>query len=126
MGNKMARILIAEDDESIRSSLGATLEEMDHEVYVSPNGEHALETLQNSGGFDLLISDTLMPTMGGRQLIESVLKQKEFASIPVLIMSANISMTEVDGLLKAGAMGFLSKPVNLKVLEGYVNSVVKR
>ena len=73
----MARILIAEDDEMVSNSLVAALEDLDHEVCVSPNGEHALETLLNSAGFDLLISDMQMPKMGGRQLVESVQKQKK-------------------------------------------------
>ena len=121
----MARILIAEDDESISSSLVAALDDMEHEGYVSPNGEHALETLQNSGGFDLLISDMQMPKMGGRQLVESVQKHKKLSDIPIIMMSANISMIEVDDLLRAGAMAILSKPIDLAALEGYINSAVK-
>jgi DNA-binding NtrC family response regulator len=121
----MARILIADDEESISSSLAEFLGDVGHEVYVSPNGEHALEALQNSEGFDLLVTDMQMPKMGGVDLIKSVRSQEELADLPIIIMSGGTSMAEVDKLLKAGAMAFLSKPVNLKVLEGYVNSIVE-
>ena len=41
------------------------------------------------------------------------------------MMSANISMIEVDDLLEAGATAFLSKPINLETLDGYINAIVK-
>ncbi len=121
----MARILIAEDEKMLGTYLAAALGNLGHEVYVSPDGKHALETLQNNAGFDLLISDIKMPKMDGRQLIESVLQQEELADIPIIIMSGYVRISEIADLLKAGARAFLTKPVSLKELEEYVDQVLK-
>ena len=121
----MARILIVDDQKFVRNLLRESLEKLGHEAYVSPDGEHALETLQGREEFDLLITDMVMPKMNGHQLIDAVRKQEELADIPIIIMSGRTSMAEVDKLLKAGALAFLSKPVSLEVLAGYVNSIVK-
>lgn len=121
----MAKILIAEDEKMVATYLAAVLEDLGHEAYVSPNGEHALETLQNNDGFDLLITDMKMPKMDGRQLVESILKQKELADIPIIIMSGYVGIVEIDDLLKAGAEAFLTKPVSLKDLEEYVDHALK-
>ena len=121
----MGRILIAEDEESISSILEAVICEQGHEVYLSPDGEHALETLMHNEPFDLLITDIKMPKMDGRKLIESVQKRKEFDGLPIIIMSGYVSMAEIDDLIKAGAKAYLSKPINMKVLEAYIKEIVR-
>ena len=121
----MGRILIAEDEKTVSSLLVAAIQDMGHEAYVSPNGEHALETLQHNDDFDLLISDMQMPKMDGRQLITEVHKQKALANLPIIIISGYVRLAEIDDLLKNGAMAFLPKPLKLEELEGYINSAVK-
>ena len=121
----MAKILIAEDEKMVSTYLATALSNQGHEVYVSPNGEHALETLQNNNGFDLLISDMKMPKMDGRQLIKSILEQKELAGIPIIIMSGYVRIAEIEDLLKAGAEAFLTKPVSVNDLEEYVDHALK-
>lgn len=122
----MAKILIAEDEKMMSEYIASALLAQGHEVYVSPNGEHALETLQNNNGFDLLISDIKMPKMDGRQLIEAVFKQKELADIPIIIMSGYVGIMEINDLLEAGAKAFLPKPIGLKELFEYVDHALKR
>jgi len=121
----MAKILIAEDEKSISSFLAFVLHDLGHEVYVSPNGEHALEALQNNHGFDLLICDIKMPKMNGRELIETVQRQEDFLDISIIIMSGYVTPAEIEDLLKAGAEGFLTKPINLTELKRVVNDALK-
>lgn len=121
----MARILVAEDEKSIGTLLVYALGSQGHEVYVSPNGEHALETLEHNESFDLLICDMKMPKMDGRQLIEALSRQEDLADIPIIIMSGYVSMAEIDDLLQAGAEAFLAKPINLTELEKAVYDALK-
>ena len=121
----MARILIAEDEETLSYLMAAAISDRGHSVDVSPDGEHALNTLQTGERYDLLITDIKMPKMDGRQLIEAVQKQKRLADLPIIIMSGYVGMAELDDLLEAGAIAFLSKPVNLTVLEEYINFAIK-
>ena len=123
----MARILIAEDEETVSSLLEFVLSAKGHEVSVSPDGEHALETLRNREAFpafDLLLTDIKMPRMDGRQLIKSVQSQEGLADIPIIIMAGYVGVAEMDDLLESGVTAYLSKPINLKVLEGHINDIV--
>ncbi len=122
----MGHILIAEDEESISSLLTAAIGDMGHEVHVSPNGKHALETLRNNADIDLLITDMKMPKLDGRQLIKAIKKEAELVNLPIIIMSGYIGMSEIDDLLSAGALAFLSKPINLKTLEDYIDFAFKK
>ena len=121
----MAKILIAEDEKSISDHLAFVLGEWGHVVFVSPNGRHALETLKNIGGFDLLICDMKMPKMNGRELIESIQKQDFFTDIAIIILSGYVSEAEVEDLLKAGVAAFLTKPINLAEFERSINDTLK-
>jgi two-component system chemotaxis sensor kinase CheA len=120
----MGRILIAEDEETVSSLLEFIISSKGHEVHVSPDGEHALKTLQGGEDFDLLLTDIKMPKMDGRQLIESLQKQEKLADLPIVIMSGYVGIEEMEDLLKAGVKAYLPKPVNLKELDAHINEIV--
>ena len=114
----MAKILIAEDDPTTRLMLARTLESMGHQILLSPDGAHALETLQCNPGISLLISDMVMPRMDGRALINAV-RQSGF-KLTLVIMSAVVGVKEISDLLDRGATFFLAKPIRLAELREYV------
>src|SRR5262245_12237856 len=66
----MAKILLAEDDDSMRSFLAKALERAGHEVTACQDGEEGLESLETAGGdvFDLLLTDIVMPGLDGIEL----------------------------------------------------------
>lgn len=66
-GLRPLRILIVEDDDSIRSMLRDLLQMCNHQIYASADGENALKCLQ-SDSFDLLITDLGLPGMSGGEL----------------------------------------------------------
>ena len=119
----MGRILIAEDEKSVSSFLVSILEDLGHEVYVSPNGEHALETLDNNEGFQLLISDMMMPKIDGHQLTRRVLE--DYPAIPIIVISGYVKLSEIDELLQEGVQAFIPKPINFEELTKYVSSAMK-
>jgi two-component system cell cycle response regulator CpdR len=63
----MARILLAEDDNSLRGFLTRALERADHEVVACENGDDAIDAL-DQGPYDLLLTDIVMPEMDGIEL----------------------------------------------------------
>ncbi len=117
----MARILVAEDDPTFQKLIYKIIDKMGHTPFVSPNGKHALETLQANNNIDLLISDLLMPEMDGRQLIQTLRGHSRFSTLPIIITSAIIKISEISDLLNLGASSFLGKPINKADLEELIN-----
>ncbi len=112
----MASILVAEDDKSTQKLVCKYLTDIGHNVYISPNGRHAYETLMTNNSFDLLVTDIKMPEMDGCQLIEALRGDPKYADFPIIIMSAQVSVKEISNLLKLGASVFQAKPLNRELL----------
>ena len=109
----MARILLAEDDNSVRHFLARSLELAGHEVLAFADGEDALPTL-TAGPFDLLISDVVMPRLGG---IELAMKAKEISpGLPVIYITGFSAVAMEAANDVTGINQLLSKPFHLNSL----------
>ena len=72
----MARILIADDEEAIRSLIARALRQDGHEVMTATDGAHALDVLgRERGAFELLLSDIRMPVMDGIALAHAAARE---------------------------------------------------
>ncbi|MBE0564448.1 MAG: response regulator [Krumholzibacteria bacterium] len=118
----MKRILIADDDASIRRLLEGALAPLAAELHFCSDGLHAMDALRCNGAYDLLITDVKMPVMDGRQLVTAVLADADLAGMPILVTSGIVSGREVTDLLHAGVCGFLAKPLNLAAVRSDVSA----
>ena len=108
----MARILIAEDEEPVRTLVTRALAEQGHLVTGAGDGTEALEILQGAdGGFDLLLADIKMPGMDGIALALAV--ARDFPKIPILLMTGYADQRERTAGLDALICDVLAKPFNL-------------
>jgi len=124
--NPMLKVLIAEDDAVTQKLMYTVISKMGYLPVISPNGRHALETLQCNPDFALLITDIMMPEMDGRNLIESVRSDANYANIPIIIMSAFVGVKEIAGFLKTGATFFQPKPIDIKKMEHDIKKCFQR
>ncbi len=117
------RILLVEDEESIRYAVKLNLEGDGHEVVTAGNGKKALELIE-SQHFDLLLLDVMLPDVDGFSITEQVrLTNRE---IPILILTAkDMAQDRITGL-KKGADDYLTKPFNLEELMLRVNNLLRR
>ena len=115
----MARkIIIAEDDEQIRSFLASYMRDVKGlDIEVCENGEQLLEKIANTK-YDLILTDNDMPRMGGIEAIKVIRESDK--NIPIYLMSGQA--TEEDAL-QAGANGYLHKPFNIRDLDGIVEAL---
>lgn len=120
----MAKVLIADDDPVSRDILAEVVEGMGHTVLLSPDGAHALKTLQCDRRVSLLITDMAMPELDGRGLIREAHKLPTHQRLPIAIMSGVVGPKEISDLLRAGAETFLPKPVRLADLRECVTAVL--
>ncbi len=121
----MAEILLVEDDKMTQILMKSILISEGHKVFVSPTGEHALETLVSGNCFDILITDVMMPGMDGRELIKQVRCDDTINEMPIIIVSGAIKSSEVWSLLESGATYFIPKPVKSDVLHDCISMCIK-
>jgi two-component system nitrogen regulation response regulator NtrX len=109
----MAKILIIDDERSIRNTMKDILEFEKHKVSLAENGRAGLDVaLSNS--FDLIFSDIKMPEMDGIEFLEQ-LKSKD-VDTPVVMISGHGSIETAVECIKKGAFDFIEKPVDLNRL----------
>lgn len=115
------RILVVEDDAKLRAVLQEVLGARGFEVLASPDAAHALETLQREP-VDLVLTDLMMPGMGGDQLLAQV--RAAFADVPVIAITAFGTPEGAAALTRAGAADFLTKPFRTPALFAAVERVL--
>lgn len=117
----MARILIADDEASIRMVLKAQLSTLGHSVHAVSNGKEALIYLQKYGA-EVLITDLNMPKMGGMELFESC--RTRYPDIPVIILTAHGTVHLAVEAIKKGAFDFQTKPFDKVELRDIVQKAL--
>jgi CheY-like chemotaxis protein len=108
------RILVVEDDTSIRELLVELLESEGYSVAAAVNGLEGIKYLQAQGSPDLILIDLMMPVMDGYSFRVEQLNNESWATIPTVVMSAEANAKEKMKNFKITA--FLSKPVELDTL----------
>lgn len=119
----MAKILIVDDERSIRNTIKELLEMEGHTATVADGAIQALELVQGSA-FDLVISDIKMPTMDGTELL-STLKTKGI-DMPVIMISGHGDITTAVECIRGGAFDFIEKPIEMNRLLVSVRNALER
>ncbi len=101
------RILIVDDDEAVAGSLARLLEHAGHTARVADGGEMGLR-LYREQTFDMVISDVVMPGMGGATFVARLRALDPRAQI--LVMTGQSGSVQAELMLRAGAFGLISKP----------------
>ncbi len=111
-GTLAGSVLVVEDDDDIRETLGCILTEEGYRVSMAPHGEAALAQLAADSDLPrVILLDLTMPRMSGRALAERLRAEPRWSGIPVVVMSA---VNDFDLEIAAvGAVGGLRKPVDL-------------
>ncbi|HXE79682.1 MAG TPA: sigma-54 dependent transcriptional regulator [Vicinamibacterales bacterium] len=109
-----ARILVADDERSMRELLAIVLRREGHEVLVAHDGATAIAALER-GSVDLLISDIKMPDMTGIDVLRAA--KTLDPSLPAIMMTAFASQETAIEALRLGACDYLIKPFNVDELK---------
>jgi CheY-like chemotaxis protein len=112
------RILIVEDDASVREALAVFLEGEGYSVVEAGDGAEALTRLRTSEPVALILLDLMMPVMNGWEFRDAQARDPRLASIPVVVITADNSA--VHQAARAGVAGCLLKPLEFPELLSYV------
>jgi two-component system response regulator FlrC len=118
---KETRILIVDDDTSMRMALCETLESCGYTVETASNGFEALNKFKN-GVFEAVITDMRMPGMGGMEVLKSI--KKISPESPVILITAYGTVNTAVEAMKEGASDFIMKPFSLEDIEFVVKNVL--
>ena len=124
MQKTSATLLIIDDDQVVRASLAAYLEDSGFSVLQANNGLQGLQMFEQEQP-DLIICDLRMPKMSGLEVIRQVAQRS--AQTPVIVISGAGVMSDVVEALRLGAADYLIKPLeDLAVLEHSVHRALDR
>ena len=121
----MKRILVAEDERSIREFIVINLKRSGFEVVEAENGEEALRQYQNYGGnFDIALLDIMMPVIDGLEVCKQL--RKKSSTLGILMLTAKTQeMDKVTGLL-VGADDYVTKPFSPSELMARIDAIYRR
>src|ERR1041385_1848708 len=121
----MARILIAEDEESVRALVARALSMDGHEVLVAADGGEALDVLvRESGRFDLLLADIKMPVMDGLAL--ALATARDFPALPILLMTGFADQRARAPGVEALISEVISKPFSVAEIKFAVTAALAK
>ncbi|NSC21872.1 response regulator transcription factor [Streptomyces albus subsp. chlorinus] len=124
----MARVLVVEDDQFVRSALIRHLTEAAHTVRSVGTALEALREVAQagsggSGGFDVVILDLGLPDLDGAEALKML---RGVTDVPVIIATARDDESEIVRLLNAGADDYLVKPFSVAHLSARIAAVLRR
>ncbi|HAY52013.1 MAG TPA: DNA-binding response regulator [Acidimicrobiaceae bacterium] len=117
------RILIAEDDEAVRSAIRRALEHEGYEVTVAEDGARALEISKNMPP-DLYLLDVMMPKVDGLSVCRTLRQRGD--TTPIIVVTARHLVSDRVAGLDAGADDYLVKPFALDELLARVRALLRR
>jgi CheY-like chemotaxis protein len=119
----MARILIAEDEDSLRSMIARALTNDGHDVIASRDGGEALDSLnREKGRFDLLLTDIRMPVMDGIAL--ALAASRDYPLLTILLMTGYADQRERATGLEVLIHDVIAKPFSLAAIRGAVSDAL--
>lgn len=120
--NNLNSILIVDDDDDLRMLLIDILKD-DYNVLLASNGLEALDVLSKYTP-DVIISDVIMPDMGGFELVENIKKDEITAHIPIIMLSSDSSVDNKIESAKIGVDVYMNKPFHEKLLLATVKQLL--
>ena len=118
LGGRRLSVLVADDNPTNREVLGRILERAGHGVTLVADGDLALDALE-AGQFDVVLLDRNMPGLSGLETLQAIrLMTRGRERLPVVILSADVTLEAKKECLEAGADSFIPKPVEtLRLLD---------
>jgi two-component system cell cycle sensor histidine kinase/response regulator CckA len=115
------RILLVEDEDTVRAVAERALTRQGYNVVTAADGDEGLEQIRNDGGFDLVVSDVVMPSMDGPAMAREI--RKIAPRIPVLFMSG-YAEEQLRREIDIEGMHFIPKPFSVQQIAAKVGQVL--
>ena len=116
------RLLLVEDDASIREIVSIGLKAAGFRVVTAMDGRQGLASAR-SGGFDAVILDVMLPSVDGFEVCREI---RKFSRVPIVMLTARTDLIDVVVGLESGADDYVKKPFELPELIARLRAVLRR
>ena len=120
----LSSILVVDDEPNNFDVIEALLSEQSYELHYAANGKNAIAGL-SSFQPDLILLDVMMPEMDGIEVCKRIKASPEWQTVPIIMVTALNSKSDLANCLNAGADDFISKPINSIELRARINSMLR-
>ncbi|MGB0496167.1 MAG: response regulator [Kangiellaceae bacterium] len=120
-----AKIMLVEDELSIREMLRYALETNGYQVIEADSASAARELLLNNRP-DMLVVDWMMPSESGVEFIKRIRQDEIWADIPIMMLTARVEEIDKVKGLDAGADDYMTKPVAIKEFRARIKALLRR
>ena len=118
----MIRVLVVEDEQSLREPLVYLLKKEGYEVVIAETGDDAISIFGN-GNIDIVVLDLMLPGMDGNEVCRSI-RQK--SNVPIIILTAKDAEIDKVVSLELGADDYVTKPYSSRELLARMKAVLRR
>jgi diguanylate cyclase (GGDEF)-like protein/PAS domain S-box-containing protein len=122
---KAPRILVADDEATIRKIIKLVLEQSQYEVVEASSGAEAL-TIISKNTFDLILLDIIMPDINGLEVLKYMREGFSDFELPIILVTGKDKSEDCTRGLKLGASDYIAKPINEKVLLARIEKQLSR
>jgi len=119
----MATIVFCEDQELVRQVISAAMKSTPHQIEVAADGQDGLDLIVRLRP-DLIVTDVVMPRMGGFQLAAAVRRAPSLRHIPIAFMTASLQPDEVAQLAAHGGVAHIAKPFSPNELRETISEIL--
>ncbi|MEG5172718.1 HAMP domain-containing protein [Microcoleus sp. B3-D7] len=109
-------VLIVDDDMRNIFALTSMLERHKMEVVYAENGREGIAKLQNTPEINIVLMDVMMPEMDGYETMQAIRNMPQFASLPMIALTAKAMKGDREKCIEAGASDYITKPVDTEQL----------
>lgn len=124
LNEKTKSILLAEDNEANRMLVQLLFKDTIYDLECVPDGIACLDAIKNHH-FDIVLLDLQMPKLDGYGVLKEVRSNPEFASLPVVVLTAYLEQNDKQKLIMAGANDCILKPIDLDLLSSTVRRLTE-
>ena len=121
----MSRVLVVDDEETIRMLLHAHLKQMGHRVLTAGSAEDALAVVREHGPPEVAVLDVRLPDIQGFELAQKLQAETGCQELPIIFLSANVDQHHIDRGRELGAV-YLTKPYIRSALCNAIDKAVAK
>jgi two-component system, cell cycle response regulator DivK len=118
------KVLIIDDDNRNIFALSAVLKAKGYKCLSATGGEEGIALLRNDKDIAVVLMDMMMPGMDGYEAISVIGDHPDLNHIPVIAVTAQAMLGDRERCLNAGAVGYVSKPINVEELTGLLTRYI--